>query len=55
MRLTVFAHACGLGAEGIVSKNVHGTYRSGLSRLWIKARNPASIAVQREWSEMWNR
>jgi bifunctional non-homologous end joining protein LigD len=24
---TVFAHACGLGAEGIVSKRVDGTYR----------------------------
>jgi hypothetical protein len=26
---TVFAHACQLGAEGIVSKRVDGTYRSG--------------------------
>jgi bifunctional non-homologous end joining protein LigD len=26
---TVFAHACRLGAEGIVSKKVDGTYRSG--------------------------
>ena len=25
----VFAHACRLGAEGIVSKRVDGTYRSG--------------------------
>ena len=37
----VFAHACRLGAEGIVSKKVDGTYRSGLSRVWIKVRNPA--------------
>jgi bifunctional non-homologous end joining protein LigD len=51
----VFAHACQLGAEGIVSKRVDGTYRSGLCRVWIKVRNPASIAVQRERSEMWNR
>ena len=43
----VFAPACRLGAEGIVLKKVHGTYRSGLSRLWIKVRNPACIAVQR--------
>jgi bifunctional non-homologous end joining protein LigD len=43
---TVFAHACQLGAEGIVSKRVDGTYRSGPCRLWIKVRNPASIAVQ---------
>jgi bifunctional non-homologous end joining protein LigD len=52
---TVFAHACQLGAEGIVSKRVDGTYRSGPSRAWIKVRNPASIAVQRERSAMWNR
>ena len=51
----VFAHACRLGAEGIVSKKVDSTYRSGLCRVWIKVRNPASIAVQRERSEMWNR
>jgi bifunctional non-homologous end joining protein LigD len=53
--LTVFAYACQLGAEGIVSKKVHGTYRSGPCRVWIKVRNPASIAVQRERSEIWNR
>jgi bifunctional non-homologous end joining protein LigD len=52
---TVFAHACRLGAEGIVSKKVDGTYRSGPCRVWIKVRNPASIAVQRERSEKWNR
>jgi bifunctional non-homologous end joining protein LigD len=44
----VFAHACRLGAEGIVLKKVDSTYRSGPCRLWIKVRNPASIAVQRE-------
>jgi bifunctional non-homologous end joining protein LigD len=52
---TVFAHPCRLGAEGIVSKRVDGTYRSGPCRVWIKVRNPASIAVQRERSEIWNR
>jgi bifunctional non-homologous end joining protein LigD len=52
---TVFAHACQLGAEGIVSKRVDGTYRSGPCRAWIKVRNPASGAVQRERSENWNR
>jgi bifunctional non-homologous end joining protein LigD len=40
---TVFAHACRLGAEGIVSKRVDGTYRSGPCRVWIKVRNPASM------------
>jgi bifunctional non-homologous end joining protein LigD len=51
----VFVHACGLGAEGIVSKRVDGAYLSGPCRVWIKVRNPASIAVQRERSEIWNR
>jgi len=52
---TVFAHACRLGAEGIVSKRVDGTYRSGPCPDWIKVRNPASLAAQRERSEKWNR
>jgi hypothetical protein len=52
---TVFAHACRLGAEGIVSKRIDSTYCSGPCRLWIKVRNPASIAVQRERSEIWDR
>jgi ATP-dependent DNA ligase len=51
----VFAHACRLGAEGIVSKKIDGTYQSGPCPVWIKVRNPASIAVQGERSEMWNR
>jgi len=42
-------------AKGIVSKKVDGTYRSGPCPVWIKVRNPASIAVQRERSENWNR
>jgi ATP-dependent DNA ligase len=52
---TVFAHACKLGAEGIVSKRIDSTYQSGPCYVWIKVRNPASIAVQRERSEIWNR
>jgi bifunctional non-homologous end joining protein LigD len=36
---TVFAHACRLGAEGIVSKRVDGIYRSGPCSVWIKVRN----------------
>jgi bifunctional non-homologous end joining protein LigD len=52
---TVFAHACRLGAEGIVSKRVDGFYRSGPCSVWIKVRNPAGVAVQRERSEKWNR
>ena len=52
---TVFAHACRLGAEGIVSKRVDGIYRSGPCPVWVKVRNPANISVQRERSENWNR
>jgi hypothetical protein len=47
---TVFARACQLGAEGIVSKRIDSTYRSGPCRVWIQVRNPASVAVQRERS-----
>jgi bifunctional non-homologous end joining protein LigD len=51
----VFAEACKLGAEGIVSKRVDAPYRSGPHAAWIKVRNPASIAVQRERSANWNK
>jgi bifunctional non-homologous end joining protein LigD len=51
---TVFAHACQLGAEGIVSKRIDSTYQSGPCRAGFKVRNPASIAVQRQRSEKWN-
>jgi len=51
----VFAHACKLGAEGIVSKRLGSPYRSGPHAAWVKVRNPASIAVQRERSQKWNR
>ena len=37
---TVFAHACKLGLEGIVSKRVLSRYRSGTSRNWLKCLNP---------------
>jgi bifunctional non-homologous end joining protein LigD len=36
----VFAHACKLGLEGIVSKRVGSRYRSGVSRNWLKCLNP---------------
>jgi bifunctional non-homologous end joining protein LigD len=51
----VFAQTYRLGAEGIVPKRVAGTYRSGRCRVWIKVRNPASIAaVQRDRSANWS-
>jgi hypothetical protein len=43
----IFAHACKLGAEGIVSKHREHPYRSGPSKAWLKvkksggARRPA--------------
>jgi bifunctional non-homologous end joining protein LigD len=33
---TVFAHACKLGLEGIVSKRKDSAYRSGRSPDWLK-------------------
>ena len=37
--LTVFAHACKMGLEGIVSKHKGSTYRSGRSLDWLKMKN----------------
>jgi bifunctional non-homologous end joining protein LigD len=51
---TVFAEACKLGAEGIVSKRINAPYRSGRYSAWIKCKNPEVIAVQRARSENWN-
>ena len=39
-RREMFAHACKLGLEGIVSKRVLSRYRSGTSRNWLKCLNP---------------
>jgi bifunctional non-homologous end joining protein LigD len=36
----VFAKACELGLEGIVSKREGSFYRCGKSRNWLKAKNP---------------
>jgi ATP-dependent DNA ligase len=49
----VFAHACKLGLEGIVSKRRGSRYVSGRSSDWIKLKNPNSPAVQREAEEDW--
>jgi bifunctional non-homologous end joining protein LigD len=51
----VFAQACKLGLEGIVSKRRDSSYRSGRSPDWIKSKNPASPAVKREAEEDWGR
>jgi len=34
----MFRHACGMGLEGIVSKRVTSSYKSGACRWWLKAR-----------------
>ena len=41
----VFAHACKLGLEGIVSKRRNSLYRSRRSPDWIKSKNPDAPAV----------
>jgi len=51
----VFRHACKMGLEGIVSKRLGSTYRSGRSRQWVKSKNPAAPAVKREAEEDWGR
>ena len=38
--LLVFAHACKMGVEGIVSKRLGSRYRSGGSPDWLKFKNP---------------
>src|SRR5215469_10048294 len=49
----VFGEACRLGCEGIVSKRLGSTYRSGRSPLWLKVKNPNAPAVKREAEEDW--
>ena len=43
----VFAHACKLGCEGIVSKRADAPYRSGRAKTWIKVRNKKAPAYTR--------
>ena len=47
----VYQEACKLGCEGIVSKRLGSTYRSGRSKHWVKVKNPADPAVRREAEE----
>jgi ATP-dependent DNA ligase len=49
----VYQHACKLGCEGIVSKRLGSTDRSGRSKHWLQAKNPAAPAVRREAEEEW--
>jgi len=43
----LFAAACKLGLEGIVSKKFDAPYRSGPSKSWIKVKNPKAPAATR--------
>ena len=52
---TIFAHACKMGLEGIVSKRKDSAYRSGRSPDWLKMKNSAAPAVRREAEEDWGR
>jgi bifunctional non-homologous end joining protein LigD len=45
--------ACALGCKAIVSKRLGSPYRSGRSNHWVKIKNPAAPAVQREAEEDW--
>ena len=49
----IFAHACKLGLEGIVSKQQETPYRSGRCKAWLKVKNPASAAVLRIQDGIW--
>jgi len=52
---TIFAHACKMGLEGIVSKRKDSPYRSGRSPDWLKMKNLAAPAVKREAEEDWSK
>jgi bifunctional non-homologous end joining protein LigD len=50
---TVFAHACRMGLEGIVSKRRDLPYRSGRAKCWVKVKNAASPAMLRVQDGTW--
>ncbi len=43
----LFAAACRMGLEGIVSKRLDSPYRSGRCKSWIKVKNPKAPSVLR--------
>jgi bifunctional non-homologous end joining protein LigD len=49
----VFAAACRMGLEGIVSKRINASYRSGRSRDWIKTKNRNCPAMRRVGEGRW--
>jgi bifunctional non-homologous end joining protein LigD len=48
-----FAHACRLGAQGIVSKRRDAPYQSGLTEAWLNTKNPKSPAAMRLEDGTW--
>ena len=52
---SVFAHACKMGLEGIVSKRKDSMYCSGRSPDWLKMKSRAAPAVKREAEEDWGK
>src|SRR5262249_43073145 len=52
---TVFAHACKMGLEGIVSKRKDSAYRSGRLPHWLKMKSRAAPGVKGEGEEDWGR
>jgi bifunctional non-homologous end joining protein LigD len=52
---TIFAHACKMGLEGIISKRKDSAYRSGRSPDWLKMKNADAPAVKREAEEEWGK
>jgi hypothetical protein len=51
----LFVHACRLGLEGIVSKRLSASYRSGRSTEWLKIKNPNSPAMVRHREDRWQK
>jgi bifunctional non-homologous end joining protein LigD len=50
----IFKQACALGCEGIVSKRLGSTYKSGRVNDWLKIKNPKAPAVKRGAAEDWS-
>jgi ATP-dependent DNA ligase len=50
---TVSEHACRLGCDGIASKRLGSSYRSGRCSDWVRVKNPAAPALTREAEEDW--
>jgi bifunctional non-homologous end joining protein LigD len=50
----IYKQACALGCEGVVSKRLGSSYRSGRADCWVKVKNPDAPAVRREAEEDWS-